>query len=138
MASPRKELPVVCAVITDDLGRILVGKRPQGKVLGGKWEFPGGKIDPGETPEYALRREIQEELEATITVLEPLSEVVNPYETVTIRLMPYRARVESGTLRLLEHDEIRWLDVSELRTVDLAEADVKVADELQALAAVSR
>lgn len=135
MPSPnKKELRVVCAVISDEEGRYLVAKRPAGKALAGKWEFPGGKVDPGEDPREALRREIREEMGATIGVLGALKEAIHHYEAVSIRLLPFLAHVQSGELRALEHEEIRWVSLQELDNLDLADADVPVARELSTLA----
>lgn len=134
MANPNKEIRVVCAVISDGFGRYLVAKRPEGKPLAGKWEFPGGKVDSGEEPHEALRREIREEMGVEISLTGMLREVIHPYESFSIHLLPFLAGVSAGTLRALEHEEIRWLPLHELEALDLADADVPVVHQLSALA----
>jgi 8-oxo-dGTP diphosphatase len=132
MNCPGIELRVVCAVIADEAGRYLVAKRPMGKALGGKWEFPGGKIDAGEEPSDALLREIREEMGVTIRILDPLAEVLHHYETVSIRLIPFLALIQEGDLVPLEHEEIRWVALDEIQSLDLAEADVSIVKALLA------
>lgn len=133
MSHPGNELRVVCAVIVDETGRYLVAKRPKGKALAGKWEFPGGKVDADEEPRDALCREIREEMGAEIRVTGVLREVLHHYPSFSIRLLPFLAHVSAGSLRALEHEEIRWASLDELRSLDFAEADVPVVGELFAL-----
>jgi len=101
-------IDVVCGVIEDEGGRFLACLRPQGKHLGGLWEFPGGKVDPGETPEAALVRELMEELSVEIEVVSPLTPVVWAYDERTIRLFPFRCRITGGELHATEHEELLW------------------------------
>lgn len=122
-------IDVVCGVIEDGRGRFLACLRPQGKHLGGLWEFPGGKVDPGEAPAAALVRELREELGVEILVLESLQAVDWEYSDVTIRLRPYRSRVVSGEIRAIEHQEVRWCDSSDWEELDWAPADVPVIRE---------
>jgi 8-oxo-dGTP diphosphatase len=128
-------IDVVCGVVEDGNGNILVCRRPAGKHLGGMWEFPGGKIDSGETPSAALIRELTEELGIEVAVGHPLPEVIWPYESVTIRLIPYRCQIVSGEPRPLEHDEIRWCPHGELATLKWAPADVPILAGLERLPA---
>ncbi|MEX2381189.1 MAG: (deoxy)nucleoside triphosphate pyrophosphohydrolase [Opitutales bacterium] len=134
MPSPNKELRVVCAVFSDEEGRHLVAKRSAGKALAGRWEFPGGKVAPGEDPRDALCREIREEMGAEIQVTGVLREVVHHYQSISIRLLPFLVHVQSGELRALEHEEIRWVSLQELDNLNMADADVAVARELSTLA----
>lgn len=119
---------VTCALI-ERAGRVLVAQRAPDKALAGKWEFPGGKIDPDETPEDCLRREILEELGCAVTVQTPLTPVTHPYPAGTIHLLPFRCTVNSGEPTALEHSAIDWIEPGELLQIDLAEADRPIARE---------
>ncbi len=91
-----------------------------------KWEFPGGKIKRGESPESCLHRELQEELGIVVNIREALSPATYRYPTFTITLHPFRCAISSGTLALHEHEDIRWLQPKELPVLDWAEADLPV------------
>lgn len=121
-------IPVTCALIERD-GELLLARRPEGKAMAGKWEFPGGKLNPGESNESCLRREIEEELGCQITVGTALSPVIHCYPGGSIQLIPFRCSLLSGEPQALEHAEIRWLDPRRLPEMDLAEADKPIAEE---------
>ena len=123
-------LKVVCAVIRDQEGRYLVCQRPHGKALAGCWEFPGGKVEPGEDPQSALKREIHEELACRIEVGTALREVVHHYPEVSIRLQPFICNVESGEPRAKEHSAIFWARAEQFWQLSWAPADVPVWQEL--------
>ncbi|MGJ8696731.1 MAG: (deoxy)nucleoside triphosphate pyrophosphohydrolase [Verrucomicrobiaceae bacterium] len=123
-----KVTEVVCAVIIPD-GRALACQRPPDKAEGGKWEFPGGKVESGEDFAAALRREIEEELGLVIMVEEPLP----PVEHNTIRLRPYRCQIIGGQLTLHEHLEARWVNSSEASSLDWADADLPILKTLELL-----
>ena len=130
-------IDVVAGLILDDAGRLLACKRPEGKHLGGKWEFPGGKLEPGEDPASALIRELEEELGIVVHVLvEPgtaLTPVVWDYGRGPIRLHPLLCRIASEEPpHPHEHSEIRWCAPDELAELDWAEADVPILAEWQA------
>jgi len=111
-----------------------MAQRPAHKHLGGKWEFPGGKIEPGETAEAALHRELQEELGATIEILRPLSPHTHAYATVTVQLIPFVVRLAAGggEPQTHEHAALRWVPAAELAALDLPEADLPIiADYLR-------
>jgi 8-oxo-dGTP diphosphatase len=119
----------VAAAIIEKDGRILIGKRKAGR-FEGRWEFPGGKVEPGETPESCLRRELREELgiEAGIGALVLSTEHV--YSHMSIELITYRAEVLSGDFYLRDHTEIRWVAPEELERYDFPEADRAVIEKL--------
>lgn len=117
---------VTAAVIFRN-GRVLIAKRRKEDRQGGKWEFPGGKIRPGETPEACLRRELSEELGIDALVGESVGTWDHRYDHGSIRLLVYRVRDFSGTARALSHEEIRWVGPEELPLCDFSEADRPVA-----------
>lgn len=127
-SAPHPALPVVCALIVDDAGRVLVAQRPKHKHLGLSWEFPGGKVEAGETPENALIREIHEELGCHILPLHPLPACRHDYGTLLIELLPFVARLapESPAPSPNEHPAVNWLRPEQLGTLDLAPADRSV------------
>lgn len=119
---------VTCALI-EEQGKVLVAQRAVGKALAGKWEFPGGKIDSGESPERCLEREIREELGCEIQIGAPLTPVLHEYPGGRIELIPFRCSVSSGAPAALEHAAIAWEEPDALHDRDLAEADVPVLEE---------
>lgn len=123
-------LKVVCGVIRNEAGEYLACRRPQGKHLAGLWEFPGGKIDPGETPEFALVRELREELGVEVAVGGALSEVDWNYGERAIRLLPFFCVIITGELRALEHDELRWIAPGDFGSLSWADADVPILREI--------
>ena len=125
-------IDVACLVLIDTAGRVLAAKRPPHKPLGGLWEFPGGKIHRGESPETALRRELREELALDVGTLDPMPAREHRYPFGIIRLWPLRACCDGPPhpeLTLHEHTEIRWVDASAARQLDWAPADVPVLHE---------
>jgi 8-oxo-dGTP diphosphatase len=124
-------LRVVCALIEDEAGRLLLAQRPAGKHLAGLWEFPGGKIETGESPQAALIREIAEELGCVATPGEALTPVTHAYDTVTVCLMPFLARLESAgaTPEAREHAALRWVTRAEIGTMPMPAADAPIVAE---------
>ncbi len=116
-----KTIQVVAAIIRQG-DRIFAAQRGYGKSKGG-WEFPGGKIEPGETPRQALAREIREELNAEITVGEKLTQVEWDYPDFHLSMSCYWCALKSGALTLREHESARWLSLNELDAVDWLPAD---------------
>lgn len=129
MTQEKKPIEVVGAVIVDG-DKVLCALRSQAMALPGMWEFPGGKIDPGETPEAALAREIEEELGCRITVGEPVAECTYAYPHVTVRLVTYRAQIVSGEPHPAEHERLGWFNFSELEALPWAPADLPTIAEL--------
>jgi 8-oxo-dGTP diphosphatase len=126
-------LCVVCAII-ENQDRVLVAQRPAGKAQPLKWEFPGGKVEAGEAPEAALRREIREELGVELTIGEALPPAVWDYESFAIELVPFRCAVLHGEPTPHEHAALRWVRRGELGELDWAPADLPVlADYLERL-----
>ena len=126
----RKPLVVTCAVIVRDDGLFLAALRPKGKSLGGKWEFPGGKVEPGETPSDALRRELREELEIDVRVEKPLAVVRHDYAEFTIELHPFIVSIVDGVPVAREHAALKWIRLEDAGTLDWAAADLPVLEEL--------
>ena len=125
-----RHIEVVAAIIHDSEGRIFATQRGDGEFKD-FWEFPGGKIETGETPEEALRREIWEELETRIMVDKLITTVEWDYPSFHLSLHCYWCTVESGHLELKEHEAARWLSPDELDSVDWLPADTAVIAELR-------
>ncbi len=121
---------VVCGVIANERGAVLACRRRIGSHLGGKWEFPGGKIEAGESPEDALLRELREELAVDVLVGAPLAPVIWKYPMTTIRLLPFHCRITRGELQALEHDELRWCSAEDATALNWADADRPILHEL--------
>lgn len=115
----------VVAAIIEDGDRILATQRGYGEFQDG-WEVPGGKIEPGETPQQALKREIKEELNAEITVGDLLTVVEHDYPAFHLSMQCFLCTIASGELVLKEHKAAKWLTQDQLNTVDWLPADVKV------------
>lgn len=124
-------LVVACALVDAD-GRVLIAQRPQGKQLAGLWEFPGGKIEPGETPEAAVVRELREELgiETRIACLAPLTFASHSYDTFHLLMPLYVCRRFEGTPMALEHEAIKWVRPARLRDYPMPEADIPLVAHL--------
>ena len=119
----RRIIEVVGAIIRDG-DRYLVGQRAANKSQGGLWEFMGGKIEPGETPEQALARECREELDLEIEDEHIIDSVIHDYPEKTIRLTLILCSPKSGSVpKALEHQQIRWVTRSEMDALDFAPAD---------------
>ena len=125
----RKTIRVVAAVILQD-GQVLATQRGYGKYKDW-WEFPGGKVEEGETPEAAIVREIREELDVHIEVESFLTTVEYDYPEFHLSMDCYWCRLQEGQIRLLEHEAARWLPVYDLRQVHWLPADVLVIEEIE-------
>ena len=118
----KKIIHVVAAAIGKD-GKIFCAQRPEGKSLGGFWEFPGGKLEAGESPEQALIREIQEELNSEIEIISFVNEASYDYDFGTVVMKTFHAKLLSGKLELLEHQNSTWLAPHELKSLNWAPVD---------------
>lgn len=126
---------VTCAIIIKD-AKVLICQRSATMKLPLKWEFPGGKVEPGEDERETIVREIKEELQLDIEILNRLEPVEYDYTTFRIYLIPFMARLLGGTLRLAEHANAQWVTSSELEAYDWAPADVPIVQQLKAGAAI--
>ena len=126
-----KTIRVVAAVILSD-GKIFATQRGYGDFKGG-WEFPGGKIEEGETPEAALKREIQEELTVDISVDSLIDTVEYDYPNFHLTMECFRCAIASGELQLTEHSGALWLDKESLRSVSWLPADIGLVDTIKKL-----
>lgn len=122
-------LRVTAAIIEED-GRVFVARRGPGRHLAGAWEFPGGKVDAGETPEQALARELSEELGISCEVGELLCTAVYEGTEPALELLAFRVRRRAGAIELREHVEARWVAPADLAAMDLPESDRLVAERL--------
>lgn len=124
-------VPVVCAIIVRD-ERIMLAQRPPGKKLGGLWEFPGGKVEAGESAEAALHRELCEELGCTVRITKTLPPYVHAYPWGSIELIPFVCELaaESPEPHTHEHTALAWVECAQLNAYELAPADVPLLTAL--------
>ena len=121
---------VVAALIWDG-ERFLACQRPAHKARGLLWEFVGGKVEPGETPEAALVRECREELAVTLSVQDVFMDVVHEYPDLTVHLTLFNAVIAEGKPQMLEHNAIRWITPAEIPLYDFCPADEEILREIQ-------
>ena len=126
---------VSAVALIDRDGRVLLAQRPAGRRMAGLWEFPGGKIETGETPEAALIRELGEELgiDTAESCLAPLTFASHSYDDFHLLMLVYVCRKWSGTPRPLEGGELAWVRASHLRDYDMPPADIPLIPVLQDL-----
>ena len=127
-AAAGPHLHVACGIIERD-GLVLAAQRGAAMSLPLKWEFPGGKLKGGESPEDGLRRELREELGIAVDLLERLPPSTHRYPSFTVTLYPLRCVIASGVLTVHEHAAVRWLPRRELRSLDWAAADLPVIED---------
>jgi 8-oxo-dGTP diphosphatase len=123
----------VTAAIIIQNNKVLIAQRAPSDALAGMWELPGGKIEPGESPQQCLKREIREELEVEIDVLDFFGESIHRYDHGEIRLLAYFCRWTGGDFALKVHSRIEWVGSDELDRFDFAPADIPLAEELKAI-----
>lgn len=128
-----KTVKVVAAIICDDMkekNKIFATARGYGELKGG-WEFPGGKVEPGETPQQALIREIIEELDTEIKVGELIDTVEYDYPTFHLSMDCFWAEVKAGHLELKEAEAAKWLTKNQLDSIDWLPADILLIDQIR-------
>ncbi len=121
---------VVAALIWQG-DKFMICQRPAHKARGLLWEFVGGKVEPGETPEEALVRECREELDVTLQVGKLYTEVTHVYPDLTVHLSLFHASIREGTPKKLEHNDIRFITPSEISNYDFCPADVEILQKIR-------
>lgn len=132
MSEKKRELFVVAGAIIKD-GKVFAAQRGASGKTAFKWEFPGGKINPGETPEQALARELVEELSINVKVHELIYSVVDEYEDVILHIDTYKCSLLSGEPTLSEHINMAWSDKNELDKLNFSPADAPVLEKIKKL-----
>jgi 8-oxo-dGTP diphosphatase len=125
-----KKINVAGAVILNDKGQVLCALRSSSMSMPNLWEFPGGKIEPGETAEESLVREIHEELGCIVTIADQIEDVEHLYPTVLVRLLTYKAYITEGEPTAKEHARIDWFSPNELNDLEWAPADLPTVRKL--------
>jgi mutator protein MutT len=125
-------ITVTAAVIKRD-DQILAARRAKGKHLAGFWEFPGGKLEPNETPEQCLARELAEEFGIETRVGDFIGESIHDYGEKVIRLIAYEVAHLKGEFKLIDHDELKWLSLGDLHEIEWAPADIPLLEPVKRL-----
>lgn len=120
----------VTAAIIMDQDTVLIAQKESTHKLAGLWEFPGGKIEPGETPEACLERELEEEMGVKIEITGFFADYTYSLQTSVLHLNGYKARITEGTITLHEHDAARWVPVSKLADYDFVPSDMGFVERL--------
>ncbi len=128
---PHKKIGV--AVISNEVGEILIDKRKMGGAMGGLWEFPGGKIEAGETIVDCIAREIREELAIEISVGEHLITIDHTYPTIRVTLIAHHCKHTSGIPQPIESDEIRWVKIGDLHTYQFPDANGEIIRAIEGI-----
>jgi len=121
---------IAVAVITNPQGEVLIDRRLAGGVFGGFWEFPGGKVEEGETIENCIIREVKEELALDIEVGEHLVTIEHSYSNLVLTLIVHHCRYKDGEPQLLQCQEIRWSKIEDLHLYSFPEANYQIIDML--------
>ncbi|MCC9043735.1 (deoxy)nucleoside triphosphate pyrophosphohydrolase [Myroides sp. M-43] len=121
-------LRVICAIIECD-EKVLIAQRSDKMLLPLKWEFPGGKVEVGESDHDCIIREIKEELNLDITVLDRLTPVTHHYDTFSLELIPFVCQANTQVFENTEHAQVLWVNPKVLMRYDWAEADIPIAKE---------
>jgi 8-oxo-dGTP diphosphatase len=134
-ATPKPMLLVVAAALVDRDNRVLIAQRPEGKSLAGLWEFPGGKVNAGETPEQALVRELYEELgiDVCLSCLAPFTFASHTYETFHLLMPLYLVRTWDGVVTPQENQAVKWVRASRLADYPMPPADLPLLPWLRDL-----
>jgi 8-oxo-dGTP diphosphatase len=140
LEQPKPEAPqglptvlVVAAALIDSEGRVLIAQRPEGKNMAGLWEFPGGKVDEGEVPEFALMRELEEELgiETRPTCYTPVSFASHTYDDFHLLMPLYACRNWKGDITAHEHQALAWVRPVDMNEYDMPPADIPLVAALR-------
>ena len=125
-----KKIPIVALVLENDQGEILIAKRHKNKHQGGLWEFPGGKVEEGETHLQALKREIKEEIDYEIKHATTLKHITHSYEDITIKLDVWYSKVKNPKVKANEKQTIKWVRKSQLPQLKMPAANRPVIQKL--------
>lgn len=128
----KKTVKVVGAVSINEQGEILCALRSLKMSHPNLWEFPGGKIEEGESPEESLIREIKEELGCMVEVYELIKDVVHEYPNIIVHLLTYKTKIVEGTPTAKEHAELKWMPLEELPSLQWAPADIPTVEAMLA------
>ncbi|RLB52443.1 MAG: 8-oxo-dGTP diphosphatase MutT [Deltaproteobacteria bacterium] len=128
----KRTVRVVAALLQDEKGRVLITQRKPRAFMPLKWEFPGGKVEPGETDDQALAREIKEELGVAIDVGDHYIDLLHEYPDFIIDFHVYRCSINAGELECLGVNDFRWVDTNELESFDFPPADEPTVKQLLA------
>ena len=123
MTEGRRAVLVVAAALTDELGRVLIAERPAGRHMAGRWEFPGGKVAPGESEQAALVRELQEELGIGVIEARPMMRLTHRYPDRDVELSMWVVGRYSGEPQALDGQRLKWVERTQLADEDILEAD---------------
>ncbi len=123
-------MTIVTAAIIEKDSKVLLARRKSDQKLAGKWEFPGGEVEDGESPEECLKRELEEEFGIQAEVGEYITSNKHHYDHISIELIAFHVTYISGSFELVDHEEIQWAKPEELLDYDLAEADIPIAFDL--------
>ncbi|MEH6855298.1 8-oxo-dGTP diphosphatase MutT [Priestia megaterium] len=121
----------VVAAIIKEKDQILIAQRHSKDPLAGKWEFPGGKLETGETPEECLVREIREELQVEVEIGSFYDDNVYDFKDQAIHLLFYWAEIMNGEVTPVVHDDVKWITIKELARFDFAPADIPIVKRLE-------
>lgn len=141
LAKPKPEAPnlpivlVAAAALINEKTEILLARRPEGKAMAGLWEFPGGKVENGETPEFALMRELEEELgiETRPTCFHPIAFASHTYKDFHLLMPLFAIRMWKGEIKPKEHQAIEWVRPLDMRNYPMPEADIPLVATLRDL-----
>jgi len=131
--SASRPIHVAVGAVINRQGEVLIAKRPDNKFQGGLWEFPGGKVEAGETAEQALVRELQEEVAITPLSFKALLQVEHDYGDKTFLLDVYLVDGFSGTMRALEQQVVKWVTLQQIKAYPFLEANQVILDKLLAI-----
>lgn len=125
------QILVVAAALYDSDGRVLIAERPAGKHMAGRWEFPGGKVDAGETEAHALARELREELGIEVTSSRPFMRLTHSYDDRDVELSMWIVERYSGAPQGLDGQRLKWVQPARLLDEDILEADSPFVEALR-------